>query len=67
MFIATDDARTAVVTCILEKVTALGNRLSASDLDWAIRMEDAFNTRGYLSVKQITVLINILAKYTTEE
>jgi hypothetical protein len=64
---APDSSRSEVATRLLEKVTALGNSLSASDLGWAIRMESAYTERGFLTDKQLIVLINIVAKYDGQD
>jgi hypothetical protein len=51
--------RDLFISVLIKKISDVGTRLSDGDLDWAIKMEDAYKTQGSLSDKQIAVLFEI--------
>jgi hypothetical protein len=55
------------IKLILEKISEIGYDLSPSDLEWSIKMENAFDTYGTLTQKQLNVLINILERHAEKE
>lgn len=57
--------RDIFIKTTLKKVSEMGSALSYSDLDWAIKMEDAFVSQADLSDKQIVVLFNIFQRGST--
>jgi len=55
--------RYEAIEFLLQRITDIGGELKPSELEWAIKMEDAFQKFGSLSKKQVNILIDILMKH----
>lgn len=53
------DYEDEIIKWRLKWITAEGSDLSPSDLEWAIKMEEAFKEQGFLTEKQKKVLEDI--------
>jgi hypothetical protein len=55
--------RYEAIEFLLQRITDIGGELKPSELEWAIKMEDAYNKYGNLSDKQVKILVDILVKH----
>lgn len=58
---ATDEE---IIRWRLKCINEIADEMSAVDLDWAARLESAFERYGKLSERQMEVLENIYIKYS---
>jgi hypothetical protein len=56
--------RSEAIEFLIQRISEIGNALKPSELEWAIKMEDAFRNYGNLTKKQVGILIDILIRHS---
>lgn len=51
-----------IITWQLKYISGHANNLNSNDLEWAIKMESSFESKGYLSEKEKSILEDIYKK-----